>query len=325
MLSPQLSEPALAHQSMRPLLVKGMHGRGDCLHSRALLKQWLKRREVWLTSSWVSIFHDLVPLGLHIIREKTPLRTQTKNAEMEAGSFDTQKPPAKVDHQRIWYRPEEVRRHGSVLAAMCKNSGCDYLSADFRLPVPSDWRDELCRVFDWTAIQKPLAIYRPLCTRPEWGGHDRRNPDPEAFRQLFERIRSRFYWVSVADLCVGREWLVGPQPQVAIDGYSVDLKLHHGDLDSRQMSALFAAAKLVFTPGGFPVILGQAVETPVIAIMGGYEDHRSYLGGARFSPYLGIDPIKPCQCFSHHHPCQKAIDLPKAHERIEQFLTQLKQ
>ena len=311
----QLAAIMAANRAPRPLEVIGMHGRGDCLHTRGLLKQWIEDgREVWLESSWISLFHDLIATGkLHVVHKVTNLRTQTKNARREAGLFDKTRPPMSSTRLRISYSPAQVRRLGSVMAAMCETVRCDYSRADFRLPVPQPWRDRAQALIDEWKPAKPIMIFRPPCERPEWGGHKARNPDPEAYAQLFESIHDRYFVVSIADLEPGKEWLVG-RPLAA------DIKLHSGELDFETMAGLFSKAKLVFTTGGFAVIMAQAVETPVIAIMGGYEDHRSYLGGARFSRYLGIDPIKPCQCFSHDHKCQKAIDIPSAQKRIEDFI-----
>jgi hypothetical protein len=66
--------------------------------------------------------------------------------------------------------------------------------------------------------------------------------------------------------------------------------------------------------------LSQAIGTPVIAVFGGFECSRSFSYGHRFAPTLGIDPINPCQCFSHTHQCDKRIDLPAAHADIEEFI-----
>jgi len=155
-------------------------------------------------------------------------------------------------------------------------------------------------------------LYRPLQERAEWGGCRNRNPDHAAYAELFRSIRDRFFVVSVADFEPGREWMVG-------EPVEADLEFHNGELDFETIAGLTRMASLVFTPPGFAVVLAQAVETPVACVFGGYENSKSFSGGARFSQYLGIDPIRPCHCFSHDHQCKKAIDMPKAIARLKAF------
>lgn len=299
-----------------PLLLRGMHGLGDSLHQRALLRQLMQRHDVWLEGSWVAPYHDLIADGLHVVHKATELRTQAKNATRERRGFDRGRPPNGASVLRNWYSPEQVRRLGSVLKAMCETCHCDYETADFRLPVPDTWKEPARRILQG-ALQasKPLMIYRPPVERPEWGGAAARNPDVDAYAELFNLIRDRFYVVSIADFEPKKEWLVGP----ACDA---DVKYHKGELSFESLAALTSMAALVFTCPGFPVVLSQAVGTPHVVVFGGYEDSRSFSGGARYVPYLGIDPIIPCQCFSHSHNCQKAIDMPIAKDRLLKFLGQ---
>lgn len=288
-----------------PLLIKGMHGLGDNLHQRAIVRQLLPHYDLWLESSWVAPYVDLVGQGgLKIVRKPTPLRTQSKNAEREAKSF-LPAPPPQTPHRAIWYRPEEVRGKGGVLAAMCASAGVSYERADFRLPLPDAWArraDDLIR--QWRAT-KPILIYRPLIERTEWDGCAARNPHIANYGEIFESIRDRFFVVSLADLVDGVEWMVSPD-------VSADVTLHRGELDFEIMAALFARAALVYCSPGFAVILGQSVGTPVICAFGRYERAYSFSGGARFSPYLGIEPIKPCDDFKHDHRADKSIDLTSA-------------
>src|SRR4029077_4927845 len=96
--------------------------------------------------------------------------------------------------------------------------------------------------------------------------------------------------------------------------------LHKGEMDIEAVAGLVAGAALTFCSPGFAVPLSQAVGTPVIAVFGGFECSRSFSYGHRFAPTLGIDPVNPCQCFSHTHQCDKRIDLSAAHADIEEFI-----
>ena len=164
------------------------------------------------------------------------------------------------------------------------------------------------------ASGKNLAIIRPLVERTEWSGCKARNPDADAYLRLFDSaLRDRFFTVSIADLEDRREWLAGPAPEC-------DLTLHRGELDFQQVAALTAAASVAYSSAGFAVVLAQAVGTPAVCVFGGYENSSSFSLGGQWSPYLGIDPIKPCEDFAHHHAHDKRIDVPAAQRRLGEFL-----
>lgn len=289
---------------MTPLVLHGMHGLGDNLHQRALVRQLMASHEVYLESSWVAPYWDLIGAGLKVLRKETSLRTQAKNAEREAEQFWSGKPPESARHLQIWYRPEAVRRHGSVLGAMCDGI-CDIAQADFRLPLPQAWLDRADALIASWGSSKPLLILRPLVERKEWSGCATRNPDRAGYAALFAALRDRFFVISLADLVDGIEWMVGAKIES-------DVAFHHGELAFEMLAALFARAALVFCSPGFAVILAQAVETPAICTFGRYERAYSFSAGARFSPYLGIEPINPCDDFRHDDSHDKTIDLASA-------------
>lgn len=287
------------------LYVVGMHGLGDNLHQRGVLRQL--PGDIWLETSWPAVYHDMP--SVHCVAKGTSLRTQLKNAARQADRFE--QAPKTDARMRIWYTPHQVRSCGSVLAAMCSGAGVDHDAADFRLPVPQEWVEQ-AREFVGDP-DKPILVYRPLVERTEWGGCAARNPDSGAYRTLFEGIRARFHVVSVADLVPGVEWMVS-------DPIRADAEFHTGELHFEALAGLFSIASLVWASPGFAVPLAQAVGTPVVCIFGGYESSRSFSSGARFSRYLGIDPRRPCECFQHHHRCRKEIDIESAAHRIEDFV-----
>lgn len=298
---------------MPPLVLQGMHGLGDNLHQRAILRQLMQRHDVWLESSWVSVYHDLIQSGLKVVGKKTSLRTQTKNALRESHLFSRVSPPPSAKRMQVSYSPAIVRQKRSVLAAMCALTGCDYEKADFRLPIPQAWQAKAQTWLDRWKPTKPLLIYRPLVERPsDWGGCKARNPDFRAYADLFNAIRKNFFVVSLADLAPTKEWMVG-FPVYA------DAICHQGELDFETMAALFKRASLVYSSPGFAVVLSQAIGTPVAAVFGGYERAYSFSAGARYSPYLGVEPKRPCDCFQHNHSCNKDIDLARASEQLKAF------
>lgn len=298
----------------RPLLLKGMHGLGDNLHQRALLRQLMADSDVWLESSWVAPYHDLIAAGLKVIARPSTLRTQAKNAAREAAAFYRgPPPPPRSRAMTISYAPREVNARGSVLAAMCFATGCDYGSSDFRLPVPAAWNAKASALIAEWRPAKPIMIYRPLVERKEWTGCGSRNPDFGHYAELFDAIRDRFFVVSLADLVPGVEWITG-RPIAA------DITLHGGELDFETLAALTARAALVFAAPGFAVVLAQAVRTPSVCVYGGYEPPTTFNAGARWSPYLPVVPIRPCACWRHGHACDKRIDMAVALANLERFV-----
>jgi len=299
----------------RPLLIRGMHGLGDNIRQRAIVRQLLPQFDVWLESSWVSVYHDLIGEGLKVIRKPTRLRTQTKNANREAEAFSGQIAPIGAQIIQMGYPPAEVRRRGSILAAMCAASGCDVATADFRLPVPAGWLARLTpflRQWGYDGL-RPIMVYRPLVDRPsDWTGCRARNPDHSAYATLYKSIRDRFFVVSVADLVPNIEWIVGERIEA-------DAQAHRGELEFETLAALISMAGIVFCSPGFAAVLGQAVGTPVACIFGGYERSAFFFSGANDAPVLGIDPINPCECFRHDHACRKTINVPNARDRLITF------
>lgn len=292
------------------LYVQGMHGLGDNLHQRAVLRLLLEQyEEIWLETSWPSVYHDMP--RVRCIAKGTRLRTQLANAQREADKFAGEVPEGINARMRIWYTPHEVRARGSVLAAMCAGAGVNHDRADFRMPVPEDWIAQARRIVGSPA--RPILVYRPLVERTEWSGCAARNPDRDAYGALFAGVRDRFHVVSVADLVPGVEWIVSHP-------IKADAEFHGGELPFEVLAGLFSIASMVWASPGFAVPLAQAVGTPVVCIFGGYESSRSFSSGARYSRYLGIDPRRPCECFQHRHACAKDIDLTQAAQRIEEFI-----
>lgn len=146
-----------------------------------------------------------------------------------------------------------------------------------------------------------------------------RNADEASYGELFDRVRDKFFVISVADLEEGKEWIVG-------NDVPVDLAFHHGELVFEALAALFNTASLVFTSSGFAAILGPAVGTPTISIGGGYEDPRCHDSGAKFAPYLSIGPRVPCACWTSQckRTCDKKVEMISAINEIDLFMSDIR-
>jgi hypothetical protein len=296
-----------------PLRITGMWGIGDNLHQRAALRLLVKQYSVWLDTCHAWLYHDLMPDGLKLIVRPTNLWMHRQNIERERHKFSTETPPFTCPHWKIWYLKPAIDKYGSILGAMNASFFMPDLQ-DFRLPVLPEWRTAARKLIEeWNTRGKPLLIYRPIVLRREWNSANR-NPDPDAYHDLFSQIRERFFVVSVASLKPGTEWIVGAEEDA-------DLKMHNG-LPIEIMCGLFAEAAMVFCNAGFAPVMAQAVGTPSIVVYGGRESFRtSNAAGAHLAPTLGIDPDRPCDCHSHAHNCgNKHVTLPPARARIQEFV-----
>lgn len=286
------------------MFIQGMHGLGDNVHQRAIIRQLARHHaEIWLETSWPQLYHDL---PVRCVARPTSLRTQTKNAKRHQDSFCTHSAPVDLS---ITYSPDQVRRSGSVLMAMAETARVRG-NLDFRFPVPTEWVEK-ARSFIGD-VTHPILLYRPLVERKEWGGCRNRNPDPQAYVELFNLVRRGYYVISVADLSPGEEWVVS-------GSVSPDMEFHHGELHFEVLAGLFKLASLVWASPGFAIPLAQAIETPVVGVFGGYESPRSFAGGERFAPHLWIAPPNPCECFSHTHRCEKKIDVSQWVTTLQEF------
>src|ERR1035437_6685971 len=129
-----------------PLHILGMHGMGDCLHQRAVLRQLMQTHAITLETSWPAIYHDLMAEGLRVTRRSVALRTQTKNVnrESEAVKFSPLHQFTRAG-MRIATPGQQVLQTPSktILEVMCDVTGTNYAEADYRLPIPHEWVDIL--------------------------------------------------------------------------------------------------------------------------------------------------------------------------------------
>jgi hypothetical protein len=295
---------------MTPLVVQGMLGLGDNLHERAIVRKLMLHHDAWLETPWPSVFHDLAADGLKLLAKPSKLRTQEKNAQREVALYSRMPPPNNASRMRVWYTHDEIRRHGSFLAAMAGNCGVNVGPGDFIMTIPPAWDAKADAWMDRWKPTRPLMLYRPLVDRTEWSGCVARNPDPVSYVRLAQSIRERFFVISIADLVPRTEWIVG-------ESIKADVECHAGELDFQTIAALASRSALVFCSPGFAIILAQAVGAPLIAVFGGHEAARFYDHGD--ANHLFIQPIAPCECFSKSHACRKAIDMPTAERRIKEF------
>lgn len=299
--------------------LQGMLGMGDNLHQRAVVRYLIKDHIVQLSTPWPQIYHDfpkfpsgnlnLIPSDIH------KLRTQIKNTKNSVALYQHGKITNFDTSRRVWYTGPGVRNHGTILKAMLYGCGVPVHETDFRMPVPQHWVDqarELLKSRGWTG--SPFCFYRPLVNRTEWNGCAHRNPDAGTYYTLSGFVHAHMPIISVADLVPGIEWI--DQKEL----HDIEVKFHSGELSFELLCGVMSLAEVVLCSPGFALVMAQSIGTPVICVFGGRESSHVYESGARYTMTLGIDTIKPCQCFDHNHKCDKRIDIDKALSDTDKFL-----
>lgn len=303
---------ALPRGARPHVVVTGMYGIGDCIHQRAIMRELMKTRDVYLETYYAAMYHDLVADGLKLITKSGPVPRIRDGNKLDAPG----RIPLGAGRMKLTYRAESIKAAGSILAAQFASCGLKMPERpDFSMPVPEAWRERArAAIAGFNPDNKPLLVYRPIVLNKVWEAPSRA-PDPAAYAALFASIRDKYFVVSVADL-KQREWIVGPEQDA-------DLKLHKGELDFEGLSGLFAEASLVFACPGFAPVLAQAVGTPNIIIYGGNETAATTNSvGAHLAPTLFVEPDHPCACHDKTHACDKRITLPPALKRVKEFAEQ---
>lgn len=298
------------------LTLRSMHGIGDNLHERAIVRELMRDYEVWMKTSWPQMYWDLVP-ELHLLPLGSPICWMAKNEVRCKALYGSSRPPRGTREVYPGYSWPDAKAL-SVLGAMAKRVGVPV--GDFRLPIAPSWSAKADALLARLAPRKPLLIYRPLMAISESSpkaalAKRARNPDFAAYAELFAQIRERYFVVSLADAMPGQEWIVGHQ-------IKADVEFHRGELDCETVMALTARAALVYCSPCFMTVLAQAVGTPLICVFGGWEGKGSFAPGGRFSPWLPIESVAACACWDDSCKHDKTINVPAAAARIERFITE---
>lgn len=294
-----------------------MWGVGDAIFHIAILNELAKRQP---DTIWVKAYYP--HLYRHIPNIKMILQPSEGRIRFSTYCPTDAVEPVGLSMQHISYDPAAIKKHGSILAAQFASLGMQMPEKpDFRLPIPDEW-DRMAQrwMSSWDMKGKPLMIVRPIILNKSWEA-PARAPDPNAYHQLYEAIREKYFTVSFGRVIdnpprnkwVEREWIVLPEPKV-------DVRLVKGELDFETLAALFKRARLVFGNAGFTPVLAQAVGTPNIVVYGGNESYRSVnCVGAHLAPTLPIEPDRPCDCHNRHHSCNKTITIGPALEKVMTF------
>lgn len=272
---------------MRPRLFEGMYGLGDNIYQRAFLRYY---PGAYLRTPWPELYSDL---DIRCIRSETTLRTQHKNEMLTDYPFYPV--PRDARRIRVHYGPRDLRRGGIVDAFRHQFS----VSGPLRFDLP---HFDACHSAIPTG--RRIAIIRPATLRTEWASGSR-NPEPQYLRQAAQILRRAGYFVvSVADTEPGVEWISGAAP-------AADLRLHHGELNIRQLCALYEQAACVVSPVGFSLPMAVGYNIPLFVVAGGCGGHNA--PDIVTSPEMSTEKIRwampehYCRCTDAGHDCDKTI------------------
>lgn len=257
------------------ITVNGMRGLGDNIYQRAFVKQL--NGPVAIETPWPELYNDLPHVTF--TRPVTKLRTQAKNiARQKAWSVKT--PYGKQLH--ISYGAEGIMR--GMQQAFRIAPGIMDLPP---LPAP--------------LVDGPYVVVRPVTLRTEWMA-ETRNPLPEYVAYATAEAARRGYTVvSVADLEVGKEFIVGEPP-------AAHLEYHAGQLDVLQLLALIAGASAVIGGIGWIVPACIAAKVPAWVICGGQGGFNApELIAPKDSTVTFAVPDNFCRCTTKQHNCDKRI------------------
>lgn len=271
----------------KPLLIEGMHGLGDNIYQRAVLKAYHPARDIYLVTSWPQLYADLQ----HVQCVKHPnvrLRTQSRNAD-EQPVRAWRMPPAGAERYRWHY----VSHGGTILESLCDELGIRPPTLDMDGPAAGP-----------APIAEPYVVIRPATIRTEWRA-DSRNPRPEYLAEAAAAARRAGYKVvSVADLKAEEEWPLDPLPRA-------DVTYHGGELRLGALLSLVAGSSAVIGGVGWLVPAALAYRVPMLLIYGGWGTHNG--PGRIFDPRVDASrvtqlmPDNFCMCATSSHECNKTI------------------
>ncbi len=271
---------------MRELLIRGMFGLGDNILQRPFVRAAIARYDaIYLQTPWPELYCDM---AVQFCRPATGLRTQAKNIARQCSFVP---PPRTCSHAvSISYHALT----GSFQSAMEATLPLGDVAYSFDLP-----KYGLPQI----ALEKPLAVVRPVTMRREWR-NTARNPLPEYIKLIAERLMATHFVLVVADLADGEEWLIGNCPPH-------HLALLHGELSVTDLMAVVEAADICVGGIGWLTVAAIAYRRPVFTVLGGMgklnsieriTDPRMDLRTAGFAV-----PEKFCRCTDMMHDCDKRI------------------
>jgi len=305
-------------------IIKSLHGIGDHVYERPLIKALAEREELYIESPLPFMLSGIE--NVKFLRTETPWRTQQKQRLIEENfiSIEYSQLPEEAFQQityppirpgyprpnfnriqrvvrpeleiRFGYGPDNYSRWNLIQclerqAKVTLSEPIDFAMPDFG-PCPVDTGG------------KKLAIVRPPTDRAEWHTPSRQCL-PQYTNRACQMLKAAgYYTVSVADCVQGKEWLVGDAPEA-------DLILHSGELSLVKLMALCQHADVIVGGVCWIVPAGIAFKRNTFIIAGGRlgYDSQFKITDMRMDleKFTMVHPDPMCQCFEAKHNCYKTI------------------
>ena len=283
----------------RALLLEGMHGLGDNIYQRAVLREYVARNgAVYLSTPWPQLYADFA--DVRCVPTASRLRTQRKNIARPGLTWH--RAPVGTRRRRWHYvsRPDI-----SIVHALLADLAIAAHAINFSGP-PTAVAE---------APRSPYVVIRPATVRKEWPA-PARNPLPQYLAQAAAGARERgLRVISVADLAEFEEWALDPLPEA-------DERYHAGELGVESLLSLVAGAAGVIGGVGWLLPAALAYRVPMLLIYGGAGGHNGpeRILDPRLDSSMIVQalPERFCMCKDHGHQCNRIIANMGAH--IERFL-----
>jgi hypothetical protein len=186
-------------QALPPLVIDGMHGLGDSIPQRAIVRLMMQDRPMtWLHTPWSSIYHDMIGERLLLRPVERTLRMQIKNFHREHSLYSSVAPVGACERVNVTYTLPHARQHGSIVRVMATSCELDADDDDlhFRFEILVQWARRIEPLLNQRRPNRPSMVLRSSTVRVERMLSRLRNPDPIAFAELYAEVRDCFFVVS---------------------------------------------------------------------------------------------------------------------------------
>jgi hypothetical protein len=270
------------------MTVSTMHGLGDSLYLRPVLKWFPEQRIINLLTPWPQVFHDFKNVRI-CLPQLTNLRTQTANMLKHIELFNPSMPP----NIRLTY---DLQKNN----IMHSYFDCLYPAqpswVDMSFPVKDEWI-QLAKGL--IKNDKPICLIRPNTLRREWMSHAR-NCKNEYLQLFINKYAHKYHFVTLASIDGHREW------------YEHDLTGIHQkieNIDIETTFGLFKIADVIVTAPCFWLPLGMSLNSKMLVLYGAHFSHWDINDKRIKAPNLVfVEPTPFERCAVHKPNAFKDID-----------------
>lgn len=298
------------------VLIRSLRGMGDQIYLRPFLREWAKKFEVWVDSSFPELFHDIPQVRVYQLGG-TMGNTESLFLRYHKECEGKHKLPfAPVDYsikEFVTYSMNDLRSGKTILESFNKFVVPEPF--DFSLKVKDEWESEARKLLTDGVHAGNYLILKAPTLRKEWMCSSR-SPRMDYYWPLVEKARKEGYKiVSMAYLQDGEEWFDGE-----FRDDLVDIKLH-GFLPLGTIIGLFSLSAGVISFPSFALPLCMAIQKKLFLIYGGYVPHKHLVDKrVNHKNIYAVEPSPFCFCMDENHNCKKDINESSISRKFERFL-----